>query len=322
MAIEIEHLAAALGVGLTTLGILKYRARNHQLKFNEVRYDPSSNEIELHIVNIGAKGMYVQPAIRLVRFTPIDELRQEAASQEAVPMMMAASGSVIRGYDLIGEPEEPISIDGRKKTVIRYPLPQELKLNFYDTIKVDSMVGSRSDMVGGFFSNTMKLTFMSKEESGEEEQEQSVPSCEASMLDGAVENGSTFSNPFDGGLMDDSESPSMSTVLAGTMEMMHDLEEDVDMCSIELIDNPLINLKPRHNKILDTLEEETTVTVKELATKLERTEKPVASDLRYLMGHDLVDRVKIRGMYKYFIIRGQQVVIHDGSEDDQDPMCT
>lgn len=321
MTINLIHLLMAIGIGYAIYAYLRLRAKSVKLKFSEVLYDPLTNEIQLHIENDCSGTMYVSPSIRLVRFQAIDELKDKASSYDSnLPFMTASSASVIKGYDLIGETIDPIQLKGGEKTVLKYPLPEGMKLMVFDTLKIDSFIGSKNDGRIHSVTETLKLNLASNilTDSALGDLDQT------STIDGCIETAGLFQTPFDGGIMASETALDILSKYSGKRKpntIMESPDDDGDdSLQFELVNSPVIDLKPRHTKILDVLEDETTITAKDLAVALNRKETTVNSDLRFLMKEDLVDRVKIKNTYKYFIVRGQKFIIH--SVDSQQVECS
>jgi hypothetical protein len=381
MKLDFTPIFAAFGIGLATYFVLRLRNVKPDVKFKDVRYNELKNEIQLVIENVSDGRVFVKPALRLVRLTPADEWRAKTSNWNSpVPMMTASAGSVIKGYELLGEYAEPVAVDAKATVTITYPIMRDFGLKAYDNIKVDSLVGHDPYSLEGSISKTLRMNTVGllSEEGADEllsvlnEQlraDRGVVSVHSVVVfDGGVDLKSqshvpagvcVAEAPVDGGQLEAVRSGFpvqslcyccgkerwLSWVVGGNHvcqdckdflggaektlvrrdlaadEFDDGLESgDLDL-GVEFVESQSVDLKPRHRKILDALLSESTVSIKELSSKLGRDQKSVATDLRYLLKNNLVDRVKIRGKYKYFSLRdeGQVVVLNSGEAGEEQP---
>jgi len=351
MKIDFTPVIAAFGLGLVTILILRLKRTSPDVVFKDVRYNKLRNEIHLVVENVSGRKIYVRPALRLVKLIHADELR-ERTSNGAIPMMTASAGSVIKGYDLIGEYAVPVSVDANSQATIIYPVMRDFGLKAYDNIRVDSPVGEYPDRLEGSICGTVRMNlsdFFSDEYADELLQ----------LFDGHLKTGVQAQGSFDGCLIQAPKSAGSLKAdcsvealcwccgkkkrlewvvdgrhvclecrdyLGGAPSTLSSEQEISDPCEeaeergaeLELVESPS-GLKPRHRKILETLNMESTMSAKELSGRLGRDQKSVATDLRYLMRTSLVDRVRIRGQYKYYMIRDcEKVLIHTGDDQNGD----
>jgi predicted transcriptional regulator len=360
MKLDFTPVFAAFGIGLATYVVLRLKKVTPDVKFKDVRYNTLKNEVQLVVENVSDKGVFVKPAIRLVKLTSPDEWKARQFSDSPIPMMVGSAGSVIKGYELIGEYAEPVAIEPKTTVIISYPVMRDFGLNSYDNIKVDSPVGHDPVNLVGSVSNTIRMNIIGHltEESSEEL---------LGLLNDRLRSENPVSPAFDGGILKESViEPLPGLVVPGVPSVPESLDAkksgfpveamcyccgkerwlswvvggnhvcqeckdflgggvklavtSVDSCELdeelesglglELVESQHVDLKPRHRKILDVLLGENTLSIKELSNKLERDQKSVATDLRFLLKNNLVDRVKIKGKYKYFSLRdGGQVVL-------------
>ncbi len=351
MKIDFTPVAAAFGIGLATILLLRLRKTSPDVLFKDVRYNKLRNEIQLVVENVSGKTVYVRPALRLVKLLHADELR-ERSSNGPIPMMTASAGSVIKGYDLIGEYAVPVGVDANSQATITYPVMRDFGLKAYDNIRVDSPVGESPERLEGSVCGTVRMNlsdFFSDEYADELLQ----------LFDGHLKTGVQAQVSLDGCLIP-APKPSGSLkadcsvealcwccgkkkrlewvvdgrhvcldcrdYLGGapsTLASEHEIGDPSDEAEergaeLELVESPS-GLKPRHRKILEALNLESTMSAKELSGRLGRDQKSVATDLRFLMRTSLVDRVKIRGQYKYYMIRDcEKVLIRTGGGEPGD----
>jgi len=408
MKFDFTPVFVAFGIGLATYLVLRIRKVTPDVKFKDVRYIKNKNEIQLVVENVSDKRVWVKPALRVVRLTPAEEWKEKTLNG-GVPMMTASAGSVIKGYDLIGEYAVSVPVEPHATYTLTYPVMRDFHLKAYDDIKVDSLVGESQEKLEGSVTATVRMNlseFLNEErhedmllellnetslhktieavaqanetgmasasnilarvDGGIIEPSAPTSASEPAVLDvdgGTLTQVSPTQPSLDGGIVSESEpqaprareGPALSVEKSGfplqalcyccgkerwlswVVEGSHvcaeckeflakdktlvgglvggiDLEEDMESPEggVELIGMGAADLKPRHKKILDVLLAESTLSVKELSMKLERDEKAVATDLRYLLKNNLVDRVKIKGRYKYFSLReDDRVLIHD-----------
>jgi predicted transcriptional regulator len=359
MKFDLSAVFVAAGLGLATYTLLRFRRASSGIRFKDIRFDKGRNEIQLVVENTSSKRVFVRPSLRLVKITPAEEWKARTESvNSSVPMMTASAGSVIKGYDLIGEYADSVGIAPKDSAVITYPLMREFGLKAYDSIKVDSPVGEDPRRMGECVSRTLRMNMsdLLSDEYGEELlklfNDRLVPESPQAR-DGFVEQGeeSVAAAQFDGALpqspppmsFSKSDFPVQSMcyccgsekwlgwvvggnhVCDGCRDMLltqsqplkkrplgAEFDDDCEPgAGVELVESAHIDLKPRHRRILDVLVAESTLSAKELSSKLERDQKSVATDLRYLLKNNLVDRVKIRGEFKYFSVKGEQVILYD-----------
>jgi len=210
MKFDLTPFYMACGIGLTTYLILRFRRIAPDVKFREVRYDKHKNEIQLIVENVSAEPVYVKPAVRVVRLTPADEWKQKTNSDSPVPMMQASAGSVIKGYDLVGEYAIPVRVEPKATRVITYPVRWDLGLKAYDNIKVDSKTGAKPETLDGTLSGTLRINISDalSDEHGGEPFGSLVPrtasnalSNPAPLLDGGLESQKVSASPIDGGVL-------------------------------------------------------------------------------------------------------------------------
>lgn len=389
MKLDFTPVYAAFGIGLATYLVLRLKKVSPDVKFKDIRYDKRKNEVELVVENVSDNRVFVKPALRLVRLTPASEWR-EKTSNSGLPFMTAAAGSVIKGYELLGEYAEAVEVEPKASTVIRYPVMGGQEIRAYDNIKVDSPVGRHPRNLDGSVTGTVQVSFRDhfSDDWGQEIldllKECNVPEETAQ---GAGEG------PVDGGVYDDSlKSGGADTVLAAEQrkvpdggvlggapetvsesavrrsdfpiqaicyccgkerwlswvvddnhvceecrdflgaskaldrdrpsEASHHMESQEQEYELEVVETPKVDLKPRHRDILSALSQENTMSAKEVAKKVERGEKTVAADLRYLLKNNLVDRVKIGNKFKYFALGDEQQFIIRSEEETENPEWT
>jgi hypothetical protein len=373
MKLDFTPVVLAFGIGLATFALLRLKRVVPDVKFKNVRYNQLKNEINLIVENTSDKTVYVKPALRLIRLTPADEWRaKKYGTNSPVPMMSAAAGSVIKGYELLGEYAEPVPVAARQTTMISYPVMRDFGIKAYDNVKVDSPVGGDPALLEGSVSRTLRMSIAGldlSEEFGNEIlsflNEQLKADGRLPSEEGGIKPTLLAPNPADGGVPEApaasalserrSEFPLqamcyccgkekwLSWVVGGNhvcqdcrdflgtgqavggmaggriTEVMEVEEADLEGApGLEFVDSPQIDLKPRHRRILDMLLSESTLSAKEISGRLGRDRKAVATDLRYLLRNNLIDRVKIRGSYKYFSLRdGDQVVITEGKDEEE-----
>jgi hypothetical protein len=359
MKLDFTPVYLAFGISLATYLFLRYKRITPDVKFKDITYDKLKNQMQVVIENISDHPVYVKPALRVVRFTPASEWKEKTANgNSAVPMMTAAAGSVIKGYELIGEYAEPVKIEPKQKISVDFPVMRDFGLKACDNIKIDSTVGNSPEKLEGTATGTLQLNL--KEllaDCGEELLEalndyldeglSEPPVCK--IMDGGVLESV---QPLEvGEAMRKSDFPVqalcyccgkerwLNWVVDGNHvcdECRDYLKDDLPVAAddsgtdyadegkeyslgygVELVEAPQVDLKPRHKNILDVLYKENTLTAKELSKKLERKEKAVSTDLRFLLKNNLVDRVKIARQYKYFSLRDdEQIVLYDPSESE------
>jgi len=345
MKLDLMPVYAAFGIGLTTYLILRLKKINPGVRFKTIQYDKSGNEIHVSVENVSSETVYVRPAIRVVRLTPVDEWRRSVSQSSNIPMMAASAGSVIKGYDLIGEYAEAVPVEPGKTSVITYPVRREFGLRALDNIKVDSPVGADPRQMHGTVTETVRLTF--NEETSEFIEKEILGILDDATLKSQYDGGVEFKPQADpnsdrtvSSLKGDFPSSSACIVcggkwLAGASEGRHvcsccggrrfkdnhtvlkgssyEIDEDIGGCgehqNVEFVEARSICVKPRHQRILDLLNAENTASSKELAFRLRRPKKAVAEDLRHLFRNNLVDRVKIAGKYKYFAVKEADQII-------------
>ncbi len=354
MKLDFTPIYLAFGIGLAAYLILRLRKVVPDVRFVDVRYDKAGNELELVVENVSDKTVYVKPALRLVRLTPASEWRERTArSDSPVPMMTAAAGSVIKGYELIGEYAEPVPVEAGDKAVIKYPVMRDFGLMAYDNIKVDSPVGENPLKMEGSATGTVRLNLseLLKDDKGIidaineyleiAEAEDAALNAGGEMLDRGGNSPALdvrkSGYPLQARCFCCGNDRWLNWVVEGNhvcdecREFLAGEPEDpcieVDGCvmddkecqevGVELVEQPRVDLKPRHRQILDALDSENTMSTKELASTLDRGYKAVGSDLRYLLKNNLVDRVKIKGNYKYFSLSDDdQIILFDPNEPD------
>ncbi|MBD3387726.1 MAG: hypothetical protein GF416_01645 [Candidatus Altiarchaeales archaeon] len=394
MKLDFTPVYVAFGLSLATYLVLKLKKVKPDVKFNDVRFNKLRNEIELVVENISDKTLYVKPSLRLVRLTPASEWRERTSNGNTpVPMMTASAGSVIKGYELIGEYAEAVPVEAKTTMVIKYPVMRDFGLRAYDNIKVDSEVGKTPEKLDGSVTGTVQMNlsdllsedfcdelldvlddYLGASETQEAACDLTVSGAQDLVLDGGVEEHPVVKDDSDGGIffdfrksdfpvqamcyccgkdkwlnwvvdgnhvcddckdfLSEGDKPSGATFTEASQSSssnVTDLKDDMlfsgefepSEYGVGMLDSNTIELKPRHRRILDILYEENTLSAKELAKRLERNEKPVSTDLRFLLKNNLVDRVKIGGKYKYFSLRDEeQVIIYDPGEESDNPTWT
>jgi predicted transcriptional regulator len=374
MKLDFTPVFLAFGIGLATYLVLRLKKVNSDVRFKDVRFDNIRNEIQLVVENVSEQRLYVKPALRLMRLMPADEWRAKTSGNGSIPMMSASAGSVIKGYDLIGEYAVSVPVEPNSSSIITYPVMRDFGLKAYDNIKVDSPVGASPDRMNGNASGTVRMNlgglfsdqyadellemFTDQLRLGAVEKPASEPQslpAPAMLQDGCIDHLQITSDDISAAK---SEFPIHSLcyccgkkqwlnwVVGGshvcdeckdflgskTMVGAHSLspavmDDDMESASpdlgLELVESQSVDLKPRHKKLLDVLQLENTLSIKELSTKVGREMKAVANDLRYLLRNNLVDRVKIHGKFKYFSLRdSQQVVFNYDEGATEQPECT
>ncbi|MFH1054804.1 MAG: hypothetical protein V1744_01785 [Candidatus Altiarchaeota archaeon] len=336
MKLDLTPVYLAFGIGLATYLVLRLKKVTPDVKFKDVKYDKLKNEIQLLVENISDDRIYVKPALRVVRLASADEWRQNKVNASQIPMMMASAGSVIKGYELVGEYADPVAVEPKMTAVIRYPVMRDFGLKAYDNIKVDSPIGNDPYNMNGSATGTVRMTLneLTSEELADLLSERETPDAKKAELTVAksdfpvsalcyccgkeqmlrwIAGGNHVCDGCKNYLVNEA-AVSVNSIDAGDMEEEYGPSEL--NVGIELIDTQPVDLKPRHKKILNILGEENTASAKELANKLERGHKSVAEDLRYLLKNNLIDRVKISGKYKYFSVReSEQVILHNQDEE-------
>ncbi|MFH1404453.1 MAG: helix-turn-helix domain-containing protein [Candidatus Altiarchaeota archaeon] len=381
MKLDLTPVYAALGLGVATYVFLRVRKVNSPVKFNDVLYDKENEHVELVVENTSGKPFYVKPSLRAVKLTPVSEWREKTSNGNGagIPMMTASAGSVIKGYELIGEYAEPVMVPAHSTVSLKYPLMRDFGLKASDNIRVDASFGSEPLALSGNTSSTIRMNLreLSNDRlesilAGEDLdaildaldeyiQDSGMPYPQKGSVADVVEVESKDSTPEPLGSKDVSEPPKYSRneyplesmcYCCGKTKWLNWLvndnhvcddcreylvpqasdseeqqvdtpsgiieDEAVDEASLELVYKDPVNLKPRHEKILDILNSENTASAKDISRKLGRKEKNIAADLRYLMGNGLVDRVKIGRAYKYFSLRDSEQVVLGGEELDDD----
>jgi DNA-binding transcriptional ArsR family regulator len=373
MRVDFTPVYLAFGIGLASYFILRLRRVKPPVKFRDVIYDKNGDEVRLVVENVTDKPVYVKPALRVVRLTPVHEWREKTSNGTGIPMMAASAGSVIKGYELLGEYAEPVLVEPNSTTTVTYPLMRDFGLRAYDNIKVDSVFGSTPEDLSGNTTTTVRMN-LSELLNGEQEQDtrgllhedqaqlqELVETLEELIHEAALEypQEGSFSEIVrveskDGQSPPDPECrrnefpiesmcfccgkqrwlnwvvdgdhvcdeckeyliPPQSESDESVDPVFGDVEDDYEEYpQVEVICHEPVELKPRHEKILEVLNAENTVSVKEMAKRLNLKEKNISTDLRYLMNHGLVDRVKIGRVYKYFSLKdGEQVILQQGGE--------
>jgi hypothetical protein len=159
MKLDLTPVLAAFGIGLATYLILKLKRVNPDVVFKDVKYNRPKNEIHLVVENVSGRKVYVRPALRLVKLIHAEEWRLRNSGTSPIPLMSASAGSVIKGYDLIGEYALPIALEPNQTTIIKYPVMRDFGLKAYDNIRVDSPVGEDPRSLEGSVSGTVRMNF-------------------------------------------------------------------------------------------------------------------------------------------------------------------
>ena len=362
-------LYVALGIGVATYLVFRLSKINPSVKFNDVVYDKIRNEIHLLVENKSDKTVYVKPALRLIKLTPAMEWKEKTSNGNGIKMMSAAKGSVIKGYELIGEYAEPVAVEPNTVRKIVYPVMRDFGLRAYDNIKVDSSYGTDPVNLESNTTCTVRMNLHDILKSEEYLEELSKLLDDAIAVENTDYNTSVSvpaQGPVDQISSSEVEAPAFAKpegrvdvsksdlpiqsmcVCCGKNRWLNWVVDEKHVCddckeymskgsegnvppdkvsSMEAADEefheidtepPMVDLfmscddsklKPRYQRILELLDSEATLTAKDIAKRLSRKEKAVAADLRYLQSSNLIERVKIGRVFKYFSIRDTGKII-------------
>ncbi len=398
MKYDFTPVYVAFGLGLATYLFLRLKKVKSPVKFKDIFLDKSREEISLVVENLTGKPVFVKPALRLVKLTPVNEWKEKTSNGNGVDMMTASAGSVIKGYELLGEYAHPIHVPPKTSKKVSYPLMREFGLKAYDDIKIDADFGQDEVELSGNTSATLRLNtrkFLSDDDAQElltmledyiqnagleyESEGQvsevvelkskqnavseldTVGDIEATPIREEYECTPDSSPDVDDSLLDKdfkkSEFPIESMCFCcGKKRWLNWVVEENHVCNdcksylipddhglhagiadpsggeipdssmdneVEVVLSEPVDLKPRHDSILDILHNENAVFAKDIAKKVGRKEKNISTDLRELMNIGLVDRVKIGRSYKYFILNdSDHVILHDKESSDDSLQCT
>ncbi|MCX6695202.1 MAG: hypothetical protein NTU61_02760 [Candidatus Altiarchaeota archaeon] len=157
MRLDYTPLYVAFGIGLATYLFFRLSKITPSIKFNDVVYDKIRNEIHLFVENKSDKKVYVKPSLRLIKLTPALEWKEKTSNGNGIQMMSAAKGSVIKGYELIGEYVEPVPIGPKSVMKVVYPVLRDFGIRAYDNIRVDSSYGTESGKLESNLSSTVRM---------------------------------------------------------------------------------------------------------------------------------------------------------------------
>ena len=319
---------------LLSLFMLLYHAfirwSKPKIGFMGLFYDKESKLLELFVVNDGEKPVHVSPSLRLVHFLNPEEWREKNSNGKAdMEHMMEGKcyqvDSVIKGYTLLGDCDAPVAVDGRSIRKITYPLGDELDLNVYDNIRVDSKYGFNTVLNERLF-NTMRVVF-------KDHVDAAVLECPAPETLKEPYNPKVCLITPSGGIREPKvencfpvqalcvccgKSKFLEWVVDGNYvcneckDFLKGEKNDVSMlpeeeAELSIGDSTVekhstkVDLNPRQGGILQLFEHENNLTVKKISSMLSVNQSTVSSDLKSLMDNELLGRVKAGRKYLYHL---------------------
>ncbi|MFC2163178.1 hypothetical protein ACFLRF_05805 [Candidatus Altiarchaeota archaeon] len=157
MKLDFTPIYIALGIGAASYFYLRLKKVKSPIKFNDVVYDQKKDEMKLVVENTSGKPVYVKPSLRLVKLTPVSEWREKTTTNGEIPMMSASAGSVIKGYELIGEYAEAVYVAPNTTCEVAYPVRRDFGLKAFDNIKIDSSFGTLPSELQGNTTATVRM---------------------------------------------------------------------------------------------------------------------------------------------------------------------
>jgi len=122
------------------------RSRQPQIEINDLVYNKPLNQVELTVKNRGSSSCFIRPSVRIIHLlTPLEW--KEQTENGNMPMMPGRAGSLIKGYDLIGEYDTPILVSGNKTEKIVYHLDDPLNIREFDNVRVDIPLGKQANLM-------------------------------------------------------------------------------------------------------------------------------------------------------------------------------
>jgi hypothetical protein len=345
LALELDYtpLWLGFGVGVATLLLHKFRKVEPLVSFEDIVLDEEDDQIKLKVKNTTTDTVYVRPSIRKITFNSPREWRGVTAQQDYLP---AQGVSVIKSFELLGEYAEGIKIRPGQEIEVEYPVRQGFHLNMFDNIRVDAQCGRDKTKLEGSSTSTLQLKIRHKKlhaPLADEEWEPvgaSIKPAAEEAIDSSSSDARMASLPVlaecsncrqvrwlnwvqgEQHICDnchDTSTQSYPTQSGGvpgpTMEEADTGEDDDLLGDFEIDSMDAVSLKPRHIEILNLLEIEDKITVKQAAKKLKRSKESISCDLRYLFKQKLLDRVKIGRAYHYFSLRDRnQILLYEDDE--------
>jgi len=116
------------------------RGKAPKLRFHNIVYDATLNQLELIVENLSTRSAYIRPSFRLIHLLSPDEWKTQTV-ENGIPMASGRESSLIKGYDLLGECEDAVSLSANSIEKLIIPLQDDAGIKPYDNIRVDANVG-------------------------------------------------------------------------------------------------------------------------------------------------------------------------------------
>ncbi|MDD5110986.1 MAG: DeoR family transcriptional regulator [Candidatus Altiarchaeota archaeon] len=315
---------ASISVVTTSVAAYFYirHLRKPQVEFLDVVYDRAARQLELYVANEGERPIYLNPSLRLVHFLNPDEWKEKKSSTGEGMMegKCYQVESVIKGYNLIGECQKPVVVEGMSVRKIVYPLSEDVVLRAYDNVRVESLCGL-SNPSGQRMVSVMRVVLKddndtrafdtvapaynpnfcvvtenpektAAEAAGVPVQAMCVCCGKDRWLEWVVDGNHVCSE-----CKDFMQGSSRSSMLPDE-EAASFIQDSVQVNETA---EGEIQLNDRQREIIALLENENNLTVRKISKMLSASESTISSDLKYLMENDKVGRVEIGRRFLYHL---------------------
>jgi len=321
-----QGLIGALAVLLLAY-IIRARlfSRIFELEILELRYDPKQKEAELILRNHEPIPLFIKPTLRRLNFITEDDLQQQAA----VPMAAGQHKSLITGYDLVAEHQNPLFIEEAATQKIRFDIPEDTQLKPLDNVRVDVEYGFTSYRLEAALTKTLTLRLETQKQdkkAGAKRRKR----VEDEFLEWVrlIQIEHLTQPTITPVLEPQKEEPGKPErtvermgfpvearcVCCGKDQRLEWIVDQSHVCGgckdflapnqeiAETQEEPVredLELKPRHRIILGVLHEEGMLTNAEVAEKTRRSKKNTSRDLRELANAGLIDKHKLGSQISY-----------------------
>jgi DNA-binding transcriptional ArsR family regulator len=269
---------------------------------HKVSYDPNSNKIRLTLENYGDKPLHVKPAFRLVHLKSAEEWKN-GVSEDGVPMMTGREMSLIKGYELLSQFENPVEVPSQKIHEIEANLPDDCALQAYDNVRVSMLCGFDPGKLMDAVHSTLRVRI--------DESIEQVPAVEMEAPAAAAEGAEKLSirkrfarNGF----------PLEATcVCCGQIKWLKWIVDGQHVCvdcrdflyDRIKVEYPQEELEPklsgRQKKIVDLLTGDRKVTIKELSALVGQSRTTVSKEVKALVEMGVVSSKKEKNRQFYVL---------------------